>query len=54
MLSANYQLRLVYSIILSSVAFNWSAMAHKPEVDYSLYLVTGRDLLPPGKVREFI
>lgn len=20
------------------------------EVDYSLYLVTGRDLLPPGKV----
>lgn len=24
--------------------------SEKPQVDYSLYLVTGRDLLPPGKV----
>lgn len=23
----------------------------KPSIDYSLYLVTGRDLLPAGKVR---
>lgn len=23
----------------------------RPEIDYSLYLVTGRELLPPGKVR---
>jgi hypothetical protein len=23
----------------------------KPEIDYSLYLVTGRELLPEGKVR---
>lgn len=22
-------------------------------IDYSLYLVTGRDLLPPGKVRYY-
>jgi hypothetical protein len=22
----------------------------KPKIDYSLYLVTGRELLPPGKV----
>ena len=32
-----------------------SIMAHsftnKSEIDYSLYLVTGRDLLPKGKVR---
>ncbi|KAH8083795.1 Hydroxyethylthiazole kinase [Cristinia sonorae] len=29
-------------------------MANKPEVDYSLYLVTGRDLLPPGKAIQSI
>lgn len=23
-------------------------------IDYTLYLVTGRDLLPPGKVRNYV
>jgi hypothetical protein len=31
-------------------AFSSCDMNGKPEIDYSLYLVTARELLPPGKV----
>lgn len=24
----------------------------RPQIDYSVYLVTGRELLPPGKVSQ--
>jgi hypothetical protein len=38
------------SLHVLTSGFSSYDMNGKPEIDYSLYLVTARELLPPGKV----